>query len=508
MTVSFNRMPTQTRVPFFYAEVNAGLSYFAGNSKHLIIGQKLSAGSAAANVPVIVQTSNIEALFGVGSMLVDQIYTAKVNNPVGEIWALPLADPAGASATGQIALSGTPTPGTLVVYIAGQKIAIAVTAADTPTTLAAAMAAAINAGYVDLNGRSRLFPVTAAVGTGTPPATTVVVTARHAGLQHNLVAIDKDLVGDEGPNAALIAITGMAGGTGTPSLTAGLAACGSTEFDMISLPYADTTSLNSLRDFLADTGGRWDPTVDLYGGAFTVNFGNLSAQSTLGAGRNDPHMSIMGVQSSPTPPWVWAAAIGAQVQLHKNLGADLAQAGEISRPMQTLILLGVKPPKLVSQYWAQSDRNTLYYDGISAFYVTRDGQVAIDRLITTYQTNAWGVIDSTWLDIETLYQTAYALRYFKLIITQSYPRSALVPDNPGALQGFVTPSDIKATLAHAYSALVKAGVMKNAQLFADSLVVEQAADPNRVNAYLPLDVVNQLRIFAANATTFLNAAAN
>src|SRR5579885_204981 len=468
-------MPTQTRVPFFYAEVNAGLSYFAGNSKHLIIGQKLSAGSAAANVPVIVQTSNIEALFGVGSMLVDQIYTAKVNNPVGEIWALPLADPAGASATGQIALSGTPTPGTLVVYIAGQKIAIAVTAAD---------------------------------GTVTPPATTVVVTARHAGLQHNRVAIDKDLVGDEGPNAALIAITGMAGGTGTPSLTAGLAACGSTEFDMISLPYADTTSLNSLRDFLADTGGRWDPTVDLYGGAFTVNFGNLSAQSTLGAGRNDPHMSIMGVQSSPTPPWVWAAAIGAQVQLHKNLGADLAQAGEISRPMQTLILLGVKPPKLVSQYWAQSDRNTLYYDGISAFYVTRDGQVAIDRLITTYQTNAWGVIDSTWLDIETLYQTAYALRYFKLIITQSYPRSALVPDNPGALQGFVTPSDIKATLAHAYSALVKAGVMKNAQLFADSLVVEQAADPNRVNAYLPLDVVNQLRIFAANATTFLNAAAN
>src|SRR5262249_27305302 len=162
--------------------------------------------------------------------------------------------------------------------------------------------------------------------------------------------------------------------------------------------------------------------------------GNLSAQSTLGNSRNDPHVSIMGFQSSPTPPWVWVAAITAQVQLHKNLGADLTQAGEISRPMQTLVLLDVKPPKLRSQWWTTSDRQTLYYDGISAFHVRPDGQVAIDRLITTYQLNAWGVGDSTFLDIETMYQTAYTLRFLKHVITQVYPRSALVPDNPGNLQ--------------------------------------------------------------------------
>jgi phage tail sheath gpL-like len=132
--------------------------------------------------------------------------------------------------------------------------------------------------------------------------------------------------------------------------------------------------------------------------------------------------------------------------------------------------------------------------------------VVLDRVITTYQSNIWGSPDATFLDIETMYQTMYALRYFRQVITQVYPRSALVPDNPGALQGFTTPTEIKATIINVYSALVFNGVMKNVQVFADNVIIEQAADPNRVNAFLPLDVVNQLRIFAANATVFLNAA--
>jgi phage tail sheath gpL-like len=32
--------------------------------------------------------------------------------------------------------------------------------------------------------------------------------------------------------------------------------------------------------------------------------------------------------------------------------------------------------------------------------------------------------------------------------------------------------------------------------------VERSTDANRVNAYLPVNVVNQFRIFAANVTTY------
>jgi phage tail sheath gpL-like len=502
VSVAFNRMPTNLRVPFFYAEVNSGLSFFSGNSKHLIIGQKQAAGTAAVNVPAIVQTSQIEGLYGAASMMTAMIYTAKLNNPDGEIWALPVADPAGTAATGSITIAGTPTPGILTVYIAGQAFTVAVSAIDTPTTLAAALSTAINAGFTDINGHIRYVGVTAA-----PTAGVVALTSVHIGALGNNIQVDKDLVGNEGPNAALITIVPMASGAGIPVLTSALAGCGAIEFDMISFPYADATSLATMQAFLNDAGGRWDPTQDIYGHAFTVLFGNLSAQTTLGLTRNDPHVSIMGVQASPTPPWIWAAAITAQVQLHKNLGADLTQAGEISRPMQTLELLGVLPPKLLSQYWLQSDRQSLYFDGISGFFVTRDKRVVLDRVVTTYQTNVWGSPDTTFLDIETMYQTMYTLRYLRQVITQTYPRSALVPDNPGALQGFTTPTDIKATIVNTYANLVFYGVMKRTNVFADNVVVEQASDPNRVNVYLPLDVVNQLRIFAANATVFLNAAA-
>lgn len=501
MTVPFNRMPTNLRAPLFYAEVNAAPNFYAGNSRLLLIGQMLT-GSATAGVPLLVQGADIDALFGRGSMICAMARIAQRNNPFGEIWALPLADAAGsAAATGSFTVSGTLTPGIAVVYVEGHRLAVPVTAADTPTTIAAAIAAAINAGYTNQNGVGCLFGVTASAALGV-----VTLTARNKGPLGNFIHLADDLVGDEGPNAANIAISAMTGGAGAPTLDAGLAALGSQEFDFLACPYADATSLDSLKSFLSDVGGRWDPVKGLYGWAISVNYGTLSAHATLGAARNDPHVHIVGFKSCPTPPAEVCAAIAAQVQMHKNLGAPLSQAGEISRPLQTLVLAGVRAPRLANQ-WTLDERNTLYFDGIGACYVAPGGDVCLDRVISTYRLNAWGSPDTTWLDIETSVQTAYALRYLRQKITQTYPRTALVSDNPNANAGFATISDIKGTVIHAYGDLVGAGVMKNKQLFADNVVVEQASDPNRVNAYLPFDVVNQLRIFAANATTNLNAAA-
>jgi len=501
MPVSFNRIPGNIRVPFFYAEVNSGLSYYQGNSKLLLIGQMVSGGSAAANVPVLVSRPGPE-MFGVGSMLAEMVYAARLNSALGEIWALPIADPSGVAATKTITVAGTITAGTLVFYVCGEKVQIPVLSTDTVTTIAAAMAAAINAGYTGIDGKGYSFPYTA-----TSAAGVVTATARNVGTQGNFLSIDKDLIGDEGPLAALLTIATGVTGTGVPALTTGLAALGDTEFDMIAMPYSDATSLNAVRDFLADGGGRWDPMSQLYGHCVTVCFDTLSNLATLGTGRNDPHVSIMGVANSPSPPHRWAAALGGQVQAHKNLGFSLTEAVEISRPMQTLILKGIKPPRLKIDQWDRIERQTLYYDGISAFTVSVDGQVVLDRLITTYRLNAWSQPDTTFLDIETLYQTAYGIRFLRQQVSQKHARDALAPDNPRGLQGVTTPVDLKADLIHGYSQLCDAGVMKNLALFASSIVVEQSSDPNRANCFLPFDVMNQLRIFAANVETSLNRAA-
>ena len=510
MTVAFNRTQSNLRVPFFYGEVNAGTNYYEGNSLLLLVGQLLASGTATAGKPVLLDHVPSD-LFGAGSMLVDMYAFAQAANSTGEIWALPLADPAGAKATATFTLTAPGVDGTLVVYVCGQKLQVDVLASDTPVIMAENVADAINAGYTTVSGLTLNFPLTAVAS-----ATSGVVTctANHAGALGNTLSIDDDLVGDEGPFVANITIANFGSGgaltvgTGTPSLDAALAALGSTHYDWIAGPYADISSLDATREFLSDTGGRWDPMQQIYGHYLTVNFGMLSAQTTLGLARNDQHATVMGIANSPTPPWCWAASIGGIVQLHKNLGSDIGDASEISRPLQTLVLPNVLPPKSTADQWDINERQVLYFDGISGFTVARDGTVAIDRLLTTYQTNVFGQNDTTWLDVDTIAQCVYALRFINQYMTQKHPRDALTDDNPNALQGFTTTKDLKADIIHAYAALVTGGVMKNLALFSRNVVVEQAGDPDRVNAYLPLDVVNQLRVFAANATVFLDAQAS
>jgi phage tail sheath gpL-like len=501
MSVAFNNMPGDIRVPGAYFEINAGIPPYSGTSRTLLIGRKLAGGSAQLGIPINLGAGDPNALFGAGSMLAEMAIIARWHNPNGEIWALPVTDPSGVAATGTIAITGTATAaGTLVRYIAGERYSVGVAVGDTAAVVAAALKAAIDKGYTKYN-RAQLAPVTTSVATGT-----VTLTARHVGVEGNTIRVEAGLDGNEVDPAGLtvtIASATLTSGTGDVDLATALAALGDQPFDHIGGPYSSTAQLNAVRQFLSDSGsGRWSPTVGLYGHYFTTSSGNLSAQTTLGAGRNDPHVSILGLNNYPQAPWAWVAALTAVVGFSKNLGRSITEAVEIARPLQTLVLQGLRGPKNVSDQWKMADRDSLYRNGISAVVFRADGQAALDRVVTTYQTNAWGQADITLLDVETLYIAAYAARYFKQRILATYPRSVLKDDNPRSLQGVTTPAQIRATLIHAYREMYDGGLAEKPELFAEYVIVERSADPNRVNAYIPFDVANQLRVFAANVTIF------
>ena len=74
---------------------------------------------------------------------------ARYHNPVGEIWAMDVGDPVGATAaTGSIAITGTATAsGSLVRYIGGERYSVGVAVGDTATVVGAALAAVIARGY-------------------------------------------------------------------------------------------------------------------------------------------------------------------------------------------------------------------------------------------------------------------------------------------------------------------------------------------------------------------------
>lgn len=501
MSVAFNNMPGDIRVPLFYAEVNAGVPPYSGTSRLLLIGRKLAGGSATSAVPRNLGSSDPTTLFGAGSMLADMAAAARWHNPVGEIWALPVADPAGVAATGTVVIAGTATAaGTLVRYIAGERVAVSVAVGDTATVVGAALAVAIARGFTKY-GRAMSHPVTAVNVTGT-----VTLTARHLGTEGNSIRLESGLDGDEVDPAGLtitIASATLTGGTGDVDMAVALAALGAEPFDWIAGPYASLTQLNAVRDFLSDSGaGRWSPTVSLDGHYITYLNGNLAALTAFGAARNDPHTTIKGGLNYPNTPWLHAAIDGAIVAFSKNLGRALSEAVEIARPLQTLVKQGLRGPKATVDQWKLSDRDSLYRNGIAADVVRADGQVAIDRMVTSYLTNSWGQPDITFLDIETLAIAAYVKRYLKTYITSLYPRHVLKDENPRRMQGVVTPAQIKGAILHAYQELGGAGLVEKFDLFAQYLIVERSADPNRVNAYLPVDVANQFRVFAANITIF------
>lgn len=499
MSVLFNNIPSNLRVPLFYAEVNAGYQAYQGPSRTLLIGQKLAGGSAAANVPIRLD-GDPQALAGAGSQLSEMAVWARQNHPFGEIWLLPVADPSGAAQTHTITVATgiLGNSGQVVVYIGGEKVAIPVASTDTNATVASALSAAINLGYYKF-GRPLTFPVLASVASNV-----VTLTSRNIGELGAKQSIVTNLVGDEGLLQQYLTIAAGTAGTGVPTLGTALAALGDIEFDFICSPYADTTSLDTIKDFLGATSGRWSPMLQLYGHYFTAFFDTVSNQAAAGAVRNDPNVTIVGVSAdSASPPWRWAAAWGARIASDKNIGGEVDQAYRISRPVQTLDLVGIRPPVSRANWPTILQRNQLYQDGIASFTVMVDGTVLIERSVTTYQVNTYGQPDITWLDVETRLQMVYFVRYMRQRITQKYGRCALADDNPTGNPGIVTAKILKAECVHIYKELETGGLVDNSTLFAQSLVVERSDDPNRVNAYLPVDVVNQFRVFAANATTFL-----
>ncbi|GJD51088.1 hypothetical protein OPKNFCMD_3839 [Methylobacterium crusticola] len=505
MAVSFNQMPGDVRRPLFYAEFNPGVPPYSGLSRTLVLGRRKSGANGGSLVALKAQnvgSTDPNALGGRGSMLADMIAYARYHNPLGEIWAMDVGDPSGGSnAAGAIAITGTATAaGTLVRYIGGQRYGVGVAVGDTGATVAAALVAAVGRGYVVFNRRMSA-PVTAAVdGTVTSK---VNLTAVHTGTEGNGIRIEAGLDGDEiDPAGLTAAITAMTGGAGDVDMAAALAALGSAQFDWVASPYALTGQLNASRDFFSDAGsGRWSPTVGLGGHHITIATGNVSTLTTLGAARNDRHATIVGVLNYPTPVWSIVAAIAGVVGLSKNLGRPLTEAIEIARPLQTLVLSGVRPPKDHGDRWGGADYETLYHNEISALEINNDGSVAIGRLFTTYQTNAYGQPDISFLTLETMAISAYVGRYIKLKVTSTYPRHALRDDNPRGLQGVVTPPQARATMVHAYTELSEiGGIVEKPELFAQFLIVERSSDPQRLNAYLPIDVTNQLSVFAANIT--------
>lgn len=481
--ISFNQIPVSLRVPGAYVEfdssrANGGLP--ALPNRVLIIGQRLAAGGVAALVPTrLFSDAQAETAFGKASILARTYRAFHSADASSECWAIALDDLlAGTAATGTITVTGPATAGgTIALMIAGQPVAVAVANAAAANTVAAAIAAAINA--------ATSLPVTANAALAV-----VTLTARHKGTAGNDIDVRHSYYqGEALPAGVGLAIVAMATGAGDPVYDAVWDAIADGDYRTVILAHHSAAVLTSVETELED---RMGPLRMLECFCWTAHRGDLAALAAFGPTRNSEFVSNIGTGLSPTPPWEWAGNYGA-------IGGYYS-AIDPARPLQTLALAAVKAPAENARF-GRADREALLGVGMATFSVGSDGTVMIERSVTSYQKDAHGQPDPAFLDSETMLTLSYIRVATRSRFQSKYPRHKLADDSSARLaagQAIVTPSILRAELVALMRELEEAGLVENIDQFkADLLVERDPNDRNRVNALLPPDLVNQMRVFAA-----------
>ena len=482
--------------------ITAGSTAFVATDEFDIAVTALPPGAAVYNKPIPVGSVAVAGQqFGVGSMLERMLNRFFAGNPTQQVWCLPVPDPsAGQPATGSIAfLASSLQSGVLTLYVAGQKLQIAVYSTDTAISVAANLVAAINA--------MTTLPVTATIDGSNSAQVDLAcrwkgATGKDITLVFNYGGL---LAGEVMPVGLVPTITEMSGGAGEPDFGDAIASIAAQQFLHCCMPFNDTGSLDIWdAEYGFGPGGRWSYARQQYGWVYNALRDDYADGLTWGLGHNSSVISTIVIEPAlPSPLWEAAAAYCAQ-------GAA-ALLADPAAPLQTLELVGILPAP-VDQRFSQVELNDLANSGLAVQATDSDGVPAILREAMQYQLNAYGQSDTAFNLMTTLSNLAELLTRMKAAITTKFPRSKLAPDptgysvSPGPGQNVVTPSIIIAELVAEAQQAIYDGLMTNLTAFIANLVVQiNDTDPNRLDVLWAPQLIGQLRDFDVLAQFRLQA---
>lgn len=384
---------------------NADLAVSNFDQKVLLIGQKLSGGTAPDGVLVTNISSSgapENGLFGESSMAAEMVRRFKVVNPVSQLDAIPLDDDgAGVPRQVTITIVGTATAaGTLIVVAGSEKqnrFEIAVASGDTPTIIALAIETAINA---DTKG-----PFTAGAAVGV-----VTLTADNDGTVANDLGVET--------SGTVAGVTGQAvaetvAGATDPTLT-GILDVATSRYQAIIWPYLDVTvvkafldarfnSTNEILDGMAFIG-----TVDTLSNHLTalnlqnsesLTFFNDKVESEInyiGPAQNEPTYSKSAQFAAArslrlTQDASISRFITSSASLDQFGGPALASLPYFNTPLPDLPII------TEGRGWTQLEIKQLFDAGGSVMGVNASGTSAlVGEVKTTFKTDTAGNPDPTF----------------------------------------------------------------------------------------------------------------
>lgn len=312
-----NSVPTSLRRPGADPEFQfvQSASLLTPLEQRVVVIAESKGGTATVEEPIqVFSEADADTKLGTGSfaalMARMAFATAKLKGSTPEIWACPIAEPGGGTAT-QETITVTVTTaqaGTIVLQIAGRTVNVGVSAGDSANTIASAIQSAIAAMVTTL-------PVTATVALGVVTCTSVTKGVNGNDVVYTVVSK---------PTGVTIALAQSVAGAGAASISNALAALYDQRYHATAISNHTTTDMAAL---ILDRANAWSYTQKNFRFHFTGCTASLATAQALQAAANDFGCVVVSAEQCPALPGELAIATAvaefAREAPNANLDGDV-----------------------------------------------------------------------------------------------------------------------------------------------------------------------------------------
>lgn len=479
MSIPFNEVSPSLLVPGFWVEIDN--SQAGGETampwKVLLIGQQTN--NAPSEVVQVYDDDVADEKFGKGSQIALMVHAFRKNNKMLPLFVLPVSDATdGVSATKTLTITGTATDsGAIRLYIGGQSLSVPVVENDAFGVVAEAISDAVNA--------KANLPVSATYADGV-----VTLTAKNKGVSGNDIDVRVNYgAGEMLPSGVSVAIANGTTGAVNPSFET-LNVVDKIKgywFNVIVSGLNDNDNVGYLNDELSE---RWGATNQKSGVLFFGKaFGGsdpVNSAVTYYNGKNSQFMLPISLIGSPTTPFEIASGVASVCATKAEIDPAV--------PLSNWEVKGVLAPS-ENDDLGLSEKNVLLQSGCALIDASENRSVYIRRMVTTYKTNGAGGADTSYQQLETLFELSFLRWDWRNYMATKYPHAKLGNDgdNYGAGQVVMTPSRGKAEALSRFRYWLEKGIVQNYDDFKANLIVVRNSDnKNRLDFLLPVTLMNQL----------------
>jgi phage tail sheath gpL-like len=475
----------------------------------------VAGGTATAAVEVFVPSAaDALTLFGQGSELHRMARQVFAQYPSATVYACPVADAGGTAASGVITFATSASAAfTVRLKLCGLVIDVPVASGDSVTTIAGAVADAIN-DNADL-------PYTAQNSSGV-----VTITAKQTGPRGNVLVVDAYFVAAGSTNETRITTSSTSSGAGTTGIWSSTGSMGA-EITLSSGATQDSfanalAAINPVRRnrivcacieatnadlVVTEINAQAGPTVQILEQAVMAFSGTYANAVTLATGRNAARLQVVWHHASALPPPDVAAQVAA-ARLAGDTAAGGVLVGEASDPAANLDgvnLATIPMQRLVADRPTATEIEGALNNGLTVLAPSalRPSLARVVRSVTS-RSLANGVPNYAVIDTAYVTVVDYCADDLRSYLTSTLQGAKLGADgadgNPASrASNITTPSIIRGMIYGKLRLYEEAGILRDVDNNASLLAVQADSNtPGRVNCEIPTEPVSALHQVAGN----------